>query len=76
MTQSAPLGITDCLERESPGAHSPVHGTVMAVMGIGLGGSVIAKARLKGDDQEAEIVANAEAKEAAGGQGLVKAKPL
>lgn len=71
MTQYAPLGITDCLERESPGAHSPVHGTVEAVTAIGLGGSIVAKANLKGDDREAEIVANIGAKEAAGGPGLM-----
>lgn len=76
MTQYAPLGITDRLERESPGAHNPIHGTVMAVMGIGLGGTIMAKAKLKGDDQEAEIVANVETKEAAGGQELMKAKSL
>lgn len=76
MTQEAPLGTTDCLERESPGVHDHVHGTVEAVMAIGLGGSIVAKANLKGGDREAEIVANIEAKEAAGGLGVMTPEPL
>lgn len=45
-------------------------------MAIGLGGNTTAKANLKGDDREAEIVANIEAKEAAEGPGLMIAEPL
>lgn len=76
MTQYAPLGITDFLKRESPEAHSPVHGTVEAVMAIGLEGSTVAKASLKGEDQEADIVANIGAKEATEGQGHMTPEPL
>lgn len=76
MTQYAPLGITGCLERESPGVHNPVHKTVEVVMAISLGGSIVAKANLKRDDQEAEIVANIGAKEAAGDRGLMTPEPL
>lgn len=75
MTQYAPLGIIDCLKRQSPEAHSPVHGTVEAVMAVGLEGSTIAKANLKGDDQEVEIVASTGVKEAAEGQGLMTPEP-
>lgn len=76
MTRYAPHGITDCLKRESLEAHSPVHGTVEAVTAIGLEGNTIAKANLKGDDQEAEIVANIGAKEAAEDRGLMTPEPL
>jgi len=65
------LGVTYCLERGGPGPHSPVHGTVEAVIAISLGGSIIAKAILKGDNREAEIVANIGARKAAGGRGLM-----
>lgn len=75
MTQYASLGIMDCLKREIPEAHSPVHGRVEAVKAIGLGGSTVVKVNLKGDDREAEIVANTGAKEAEG-QGLRTAEPL
>jgi len=37
-------------------------------MAIGLGGSILANASLKRDDQEAEMVANIAVKEAGGGQ--------
>lgn len=74
--QYAPLGITDCLKRESLEAHSPVHGTVEAAMAIGLEGSTVAKVNLKRDDREAEIVANIGAKEAAEDQGLMTPEPL
>lgn len=76
MTQFALLGITDCLKRESPEVHSPVHGTVEAVTAVTLEESIVAKANLKGDDQEAEIVANTGVKEAAEGQGLMTPEPL
>lgn len=45
-------------------------------MAIGLEGSTVAKANLKGDDREAETVANIGAKEAAEGPGLMTPEPL
>ena len=45
-------------------------------MAIGLGGSIVAGANLKGDSREAEIGANIGAKEAGGDQGLMTPESL
>lgn len=70
-TRRAPLLITDCPARQSPGVLRLIHRTVKTAMAMGLRGSITANATLGRGDQEAETAANIGIKGAGGGQELV-----